>query len=86
MLTWRVERTMSPATTNGGPAGAWSLRRAASSKERGYGGVGVDGVMEAEGLTVGGFYAHFPAKEALLEEALRQAMAETRRRFFGRDG
>jgi TetR/AcrR family transcriptional regulator, transcriptional repressor for nem operon len=51
-------------------------------KLRGYNGIGVDGVMEAEGLTAGGFYAHFPSKEALLEETLARAMAETRRQFF----
>jgi TetR/AcrR family transcriptional repressor of nem operon len=39
-------------------------------KERGFRGVGVDGVMGAEGLTAGGFYAHFPSKEALLEATL----------------
>jgi TetR/AcrR family transcriptional regulator, transcriptional repressor for nem operon len=57
-------------------------RAARLFKERGYRGVGVDGVMEAEGLTAGGFYAHFRSKEALLEITLREAMAETRRRFF----
>jgi TetR/AcrR family transcriptional regulator, transcriptional repressor for nem operon len=51
-------------------------------KLRGYNGVGVDGVVEAEGLTAGGFYAHFPSKEALLEETLARAMVETRRQFF----
>jgi TetR/AcrR family transcriptional repressor of nem operon len=51
-------------------------------KLRGYNDVGVDGVMKAEGLTAGGFYAHFPSKEALLEETLASAMAETRRQFF----
>ncbi len=38
--------------------------------------------MREEGLTAGGFYAHFASKEALLEETLRHAMLETRRRFF----
>jgi AcrR family transcriptional regulator len=51
-------------------------------KLRGYSGVGVHAVMEAEGLTAGGFYAHFPSKEALLEETLMRAMAQTHRQFF----
>jgi TetR/AcrR family transcriptional repressor of nem operon len=51
-------------------------------KARGYRGVGVDVLMREEGLTAGGFYAHFASKEALLGEALRHAMLKTRRRFF----
>lgn len=39
-------------------------------REHGYNGVGVDAVMAEAGLTPGGFYAHFPSKEALFAEAL----------------
>ncbi len=39
-------------------------------KERGPQGASVEAVMREAGLTVGGFYAHFPSKEALLDEAL----------------
>lgn len=39
-------------------------------RERGIGGAGVAAVMGRAGLTVGGFYAHFESKEALVEEAL----------------
>jgi TetR/AcrR family transcriptional regulator, transcriptional repressor for nem operon len=37
---------------------------------QGYHATGVDKVMEEAGLTPGGFYAHFPSKDALLAEAL----------------
>ena len=39
-------------------------------RSRGYAATGVDEVMHAAGLTPGGFYAHFPSKQALLTEAL----------------
>lgn len=39
-------------------------------KVRGPQGASVEAVMKDAGLTVGGFYAHFPSKEALIEEAL----------------
>ena len=39
-------------------------------RSRGYAATGVDEVMQAAGLTPGGFYAHFPSKQALLAEAL----------------
>ncbi len=39
-------------------------------KERGYGGVSVDGVMAEAGLTRGGFYAHFRSKDDLIAAAL----------------
>ena len=35
-------------------------------------------VMLGAGLTVGGFYAHFPSKEALVEETLTQSLAQMR--------
>ncbi len=39
-------------------------------KARGVEASSVDAVMREAGLTVGGFYAHFPSKDALAEEAL----------------
>jgi AcrR family transcriptional regulator len=42
-------------------------------RERGYAGVGVADVMREAGLTHGGFYAHFPSRDALLVAALEQA-------------
>jgi TetR/AcrR family transcriptional repressor of nem operon len=39
-------------------------------KARGVEASSVEAVMREAGLTVGGFYAHFPSKEALAQEAL----------------
>ncbi|MBM3620286.1 MAG: TetR/AcrR family transcriptional regulator [Alphaproteobacteria bacterium] len=36
----------------------------------GFGGVSIDAIMADAGLTRGGFYAHFPTKEALYAEAV----------------
>ena len=43
-------------------------------RESGYDGVGVDAIMAEAGLTSGGFYAHFPSKEALFAEAMTTAL------------
>lgn len=53
---------------------------AATRHLRRYGvqGTTVAPVMKSIGLTVGGFYNHFPSKSALVIEALRQGMAEHR--------
>ena len=40
-------------------------------RKQGFQGASVERVMRAAGLTVGGFYAHFASKEALLIESLR---------------
>ena len=45
----------------------------------GYSAVGLATVMQEAGLTVGGFYAHFPSKEALFTEVLARTLSETRR-------
>lgn len=47
------------------------LRRA------GYDGLSVAEVMKEAGLTHGGFYAHFASREALVEEALREATSSS---------
>jgi TetR/AcrR family transcriptional repressor of nem operon len=41
-------------------------------REHGVDGVGIDAIMEAAGLTRGGFYGHFDSKEDLFEEVLRR--------------
>lgn len=41
-------------------------------REKGPDGVGIDEVMGRAGLTRGAFYAHFPSKEAVFIESLRQ--------------
>ena len=48
-------------------AAARALRR------KGFAGVGVAEVMKEAGLTHGGFYAHFPSREAMLAEAVARA-------------
>ena len=43
-------------------------------RDGGFDGVGVDQVMKAAGLTHGGFYGHFPSKQALMDEATARAI------------
>jgi TetR/AcrR family transcriptional repressor of nem operon len=45
-------------------------------RRQGYHATGVDKVMEEAGLTAGGFYAHFPSKDALLAEAFEHIAAK----------
>src|SRR5579859_1522265 len=53
-------------------------------RERGIAGARVADVMKGAGLTVGGFYAHFASKTALINEALRRTTAALRARLFER--
>jgi TetR/AcrR family transcriptional repressor of nem operon len=58
------------------------LRAAAAAvRAKGPDGVGVAEVMAEAGLTHGGFYAHFPNKEALVAAAIEEAFGQSRRRF-----
>jgi TetR/AcrR family transcriptional repressor of nem operon len=50
-------------------------------RERGVEPVGIAEVMHEAGLTHGGFYAHFPNKDALVAEAAVLGLAESRRVF-----
>jgi AcrR family transcriptional regulator len=50
-------------------------------RETGFHGVGVADIMKRAGLTHGGFYAHFPSREALLAEALERAGHDSRSRL-----
>src|SRR5829696_4385342 len=52
-------------------AAARAIRRS------GYGGASVADIMKDAGLTHGGFYAHFPSREAMLAEAADRAGAES---------
>jgi len=52
-------------------AAARAIRRS------GYDGTGVADIMKEAGLTHGAFYAHFPSREAMLEEAAGRACAES---------
>jgi AcrR family transcriptional regulator len=54
------------------------LRAAAARfRRQGYVETSVNQVMRDAGLTHGGFYAHFPSKEALFAEAVRHATDES---------
>ena len=46
-------------------------------KARGVEAASVEAVMRSAGLTVGGFYAHFPSKEALASETLLHGLARS---------
>ena len=52
-------------------AAARAIRRS------GYNGTGVADIMKDAGLTHGGFYAHFPSREAMLAEAADRAGCES---------
>lgn len=47
-------------------------------RERGRAGAGVDAIMQAAGLTAGGFYAHFSSKEELFTEMFLTALEQGR--------
>jgi TetR/AcrR family transcriptional repressor of nem operon len=51
-------------------------------REHGVEGVAIADIMRDAGLTHGGFYAHFPNKDALLGEAAQRGLAETRDEFL----
>jgi TetR/AcrR family transcriptional repressor of nem operon len=51
-------------------------------REKGIAGARVAEVMRGAGLTVGGFYAHFPTKEALIAEVFRRTGREMRERML----
>jgi TetR/AcrR family transcriptional repressor of nem operon len=53
-------------------------------REKGVSGARVMDVMKGAGLTVGGFYAHFASKDALIDAALRLTSREMRERLFAR--
>lgn len=45
-------------------------------RRTGYAGTGVADIMKEAGLTHGGFYAHFPSRDAMLSEAADRAGAD----------
>jgi TetR/AcrR family transcriptional repressor of nem operon len=51
-------------------------------RAKGPGGVGVAEIMAEAGLTHGGFYAHFPNKEALVAAAVGEAFGASGRKFL----
>ncbi|MDB5402621.1 MAG: transcriptional regulator, TetR family [Rhodopila sp.] len=48
-------------------------------REHGVDGIGVDAVMKEAGLTHGGFYLHFPSKEALAAEVSQSLLEKAAR-------
>lgn len=50
-------------------------------RRAGFHGVGVADIMKEAGLTHGGFYAHFPSRDALLAEALAHAGRQSAERI-----
>jgi TetR/AcrR family transcriptional repressor of nem operon len=46
-------------------------------RERGLEGTSISEIMGEAGVTVGGFYKHFPSREVLIAEALTVAFAKT---------
>jgi TetR/AcrR family transcriptional repressor of nem operon len=53
-------------------------------RTQGVDNVGIADLMQAAGLTHGGFYNHFPSKEALVAEVCQSAFAESRE-VFGKE-
>jgi TetR/AcrR family transcriptional repressor of nem operon len=51
-------------------------------RERGVESVAIADLMRDAGLTHGGFYAHFPNKDALVAEAMARGLADSRREFL----
>ena len=54
-------------------------------REKGPEGLAVAELMQAAGLTHGGFYAHFKSKDALLTEALEGVFRGVEAEISGRD-
>jgi TetR/AcrR family transcriptional repressor of nem operon len=50
-------------------------------RERGFDAVGLAELMEEAGLTLGGFYKHFPSRDALVAEATAHAFNSVERRL-----
>jgi AcrR family transcriptional regulator len=50
-------------------------------RRQGIDGVGVDAIMRAAGLTHGGFYGHFPSKEALVGAVSAEQLARSATRW-----
>jgi TetR/AcrR family transcriptional repressor of nem operon len=46
-------------------------------REKGFDGIGVDGIMKEAGLTHGGFYGHFASKSDLAEKACAAALEKS---------
>jgi TetR/AcrR family transcriptional repressor of nem operon len=65
--------TLAPTTTDRGTETRRRILEVAAEAfaERGYAGTSLNDVLKASGVTKGGFYFHFPSKEALALATLR---------------
>ena len=65
--------TLAPTTTDRGSETRRRILEVAAEAfaDRGYAGTSVNDVLKASGVTKGGFYFHFPSKEALALATLR---------------
>ena len=50
-------------------------------RERGFDGIGLNDLMQAAGLTRGGFYGHFESKDDLAAQATRRALQTNREQW-----
>src|ERR1700716_146785 len=50
-------------------------------RQKGFEGIGVDGIMDAAGLTHGGFYGHFGSKAHLAEQACSAGLEQSRQKW-----
>lgn len=50
-----------------------------SFRQGGFGGIGVDGLSKAAGVTSGAFYVHFDSKSAAFRESVAQGVADVER-------
>ena len=55
-------------------------------REQGFDGIGLNELMQAAGLTRGGFYGHFRSKDELIREASDRAFGENRTAWRERAG
>ncbi len=77
-----MKRTSTMRTRQKEETGAEILRSAQRLfRTQGFSRTSVARVMKGAGLTVGGFYAHFRSKQALVAHAVQRTMAEMRERL-----
>lgn len=50
-------------------------------RQKGFEGIGVDGIMEEAGLTHGGFYGHFASKADLADQACSAALEQSKQKW-----
>jgi len=74
-----MERTIGKRTAKKNESHERILESAGSLvREKGITGASVTDLMAGAGMTVGGFYAHFPSKKSLMAETIREALRQSR--------